>query len=87
MERQSLTPEEMVFQAAFGHELVHQEKLPVLAAVAQEPDQVRMRQSAQEVDLGLHLGTQEMHMRFTQDDALANQRVLVHNSNEHGHEE
>lgn len=48
-------PEEMVFQAAFGHELVHQEQLPVLAAVAQQPHQVGVRQSAQEVDLGLPL--------------------------------
>jgi len=57
-----LTPEEMVFQAAFGHELVHQEQLPVLAAVAQQPHQVGVRQSAQEVDLGLHLRNKEMHM-------------------------
>lgn len=53
-----LTSEEMVFQAALGHELVHQEQLPVLAAVAQQPHQVGMRQSAQEVDLRLHLPTQ-----------------------------
>ena len=48
----------MVFQAAFGHALVHQEQLPVLAAVAKQPHQVGMRQSTQEVDLRLHLPTQ-----------------------------
>ena len=57
-----LTPEEMVFQAALGHELVQQEQLPVLAAVAQQPHQVGVRQSAEEVDLGLHLRNKIMHM-------------------------
>lgn len=64
-----LTPEEMVFQAAFGHELVHQEQLPVLAAVAQQPHQVGVRQSAQEVDLGLPLRNKKMHMMIIDQEA------------------
>jgi hypothetical protein len=49
-----LTPEEIVFQAASRHVLVHQEQLPVLAAVTQQPHQVGVRQSAQKLDHGLH---------------------------------
>jgi len=63
-----LTPEEMVFQAAFGHELVHQEQLPVLAAVAQQPHQVGVRQSAQ-VDLALPLRNKKMHMMIIDQEA------------------
>jgi hypothetical protein len=52
----------MVEQAASRRVLVHQEQLPVLAAVTQQPHQVGVRQSAQEVDLGLHLRNKKMHM-------------------------
>jgi len=43
----------MIVQAAFGHVLVHEEEIPVLHAVAQQPHQVRMRQPPQKVHLRL----------------------------------
>lgn len=70
-----LTPEEMGFQAAFGHELVHQEELPVLAAVAQQPHQVGMRQPAQEVDLRLHLPNKQRNNDAHQHCTAMNSQV------------
>ena len=48
-----LTSEEMILQAALGHELVHEQQLPILHAVAQQPHQVRMRQPPEKVHLRL----------------------------------
>jgi hypothetical protein len=52
-EEAGLTSEEVVLQAALGHELVHQQELPVLHAVPQQPHQVGVRQPPQEVHLRL----------------------------------
>ena len=48
-----LTSEEMILQAALGHELVDEQQLPILHAVAQQLHQVGMRQPPEKVHLRL----------------------------------
>lgn len=56
-----LTFEEMFLQAAPGHELVDDQPVLVLVAVADQFHEVRMPQLPQEDDLGLHgFGTEMM---------------------------
>jgi hypothetical protein len=50
-----LTFEEMLLQAAPGHELVDEQPVLVLVAVADQFHEVRVPQLPQEDDFGLHI--------------------------------